>query len=90
MSQVFGAVTPFTIMMVVTLLTQWVKSNYTLTPRKIQFVALGFSLVLITSYELLTTPINAFTVFSALIFSIMGWFAAIGMYEVATKQRSGG
>jgi hypothetical protein len=87
MEQVFGAVTPFSIMMVVTLLTQWIKANYTLTARQVQYVALAFSLVLIVAFQLLTVEgIDAFAVFSALIFALLGWFAAIGMYEVATKQ----
>lgn len=86
MEQVFGAVTPFTIMMVIALLTQWVKNNWTLTGKQIQFVALGFAFVLITTFQLLTAPITPFGVFSGVIFSLLGWFSAIGMYEVATKQ----
>ena len=86
MEQVFGAVSPFTIMVVISLLTQWVKSNFTLTGKQVQFVALGFAFVLITAFQLITAPITAFGIFSGVIFSILGWFSAIGMYEVANKQ----
>ena len=87
MEDVFGAVTAFTVMLVITLLTQWVKVTFTLSDKRVQFVALGFSIVLIITYQLLSTenyaPLN---IFSAFIFSLLGWFSAIGMYEVASKQ----
>jgi len=87
MEDVFGAVKPFTIMMVITLLTQWVKANWELSPKQIQFVALGFSILLIGAWQLLTIPdITPLAVFVAFIFALLGWFTAIGMYEVATKQ----
>lgn len=92
MEQVFGAVTPFTIMMVVTLLTQFVKANFCLTSRQVQFVALGFSALLIVAYETIAAwpALTPMGVFSSFIFALLGWFAAIGMYEVATKQLTRG
>lgn len=86
MEQVFGAVGPFTIMVVISLLTQWTKNNFTLSGKQVQFVALGFALVLITAFQLLTAPITPFGIFSGVIYSLLGWFSAIGMYEVANKQ----
>lgn len=87
MEEVFGPVTSFTVMLVITLLTQWVKVTFTLTDRQVQFVALGFSIVLITAYQLLSTHnFDPLAIFSAFIFSLLGWFSAIGMYEVASKQ----
>jgi len=87
MEQIYGAVTPFTVMMIVTLLTQWVKSAWTLTSKQVQLVALGFSLLFIAVYQLLTIPdITPFAVFASILYALLGWFSAIGMYEVATKQ----
>lgn len=87
MDQVFGVVSPFMVMMVVTLLTQWVKVNFTLTSRQIQLVALGWSLLLINAYQLLTVDdITPFAIFSSILFALLGWFTAIGMYEVTAKQ----
>ena len=87
MEQIYGAVTPFTVMMIVTLLTQWVKSAWTLTSKQVQLVALGFSFLFITTYQLLTIPdITPFAVFASILYALLGWFSAIGMYEVASKQ----
>ena len=86
MEQVFGPVTGFTLTLLVTLLTQWVKSNLNLSPKQVQFVALGFSLVFIGTFQALTNPIDPLQIFFAIVYSFFGWFTAIGMYEVATKQ----
>lgn len=88
MEQIYGALTPFTVMLVVTLLTQWVKNSFALTERQVQLVALGFSMILVVLYQTLTAwpNITPLGVFAAFIYGFLGWFSAIGMYEAATKQ----
>lgn len=91
MAEVFGPISPFVITLIVTLLTQWTKSNFALTERQVQFVALGYSAIFITTFELLTqidsgAPFTGLLVFGAIVYALMGWFSAIGMYEVASKQ----
>lgn len=86
MEEVFGPITPFAINMVVALLTQYVKANFALSGQKVQFVALGFSALFIIPFQLLTTGcITALGVYAAIVYSLLGWFSAIGLYEVASK-----
>jgi hypothetical protein len=89
MEEVFGPVTPFVINTLVALLTEFVKRNFpALEGQKIQFVALGFSLLFIVPFQLLTAgSVTALGVYAALIYSLLGWFSAIGLYEVAAKLR---
>ena len=92
MSQVFGDVSPFLVMVVVTLLTQYVKNKLNLDGLKVQASALGFSILLIGGYQIVYNWPDAISAqaflqlaFGALIYSILGWMTAIGMYEVASK-----
>ena len=86
MEEVFGPITPFLINMVVALLTQYIKTNFTLDGKKVQFVALAFSAVFIVPYQLLLLgEITALGIYSAVVYSLLGWLSAIGLYEVASK-----
>lgn len=92
MEEVFGPITPFMILMLLMLATEWIKRSFeTLTARQVQFIALGLSLIFVVLYQTFNawpnlTPIG---VFSSFVYAFLGWFATIGMYEVATKQLGG-
>lgn len=89
MEQVFGPVTPFMILMLLMLATEWIKRSFqALTGRQVQLIALGLSIIFVVLYQTFTawpdlTPIG---VFASFVYAFLGWFATIGMYEVATKQ----
>jgi hypothetical protein len=89
MEEVFGPVTPFVINTVVALLTEFVKKNIPgIDGQKVQFVALGFSALFIIPFQLLSAgEVTALGVYAAIVYSLLGWFSAIGLYEVATKLR---
>jgi hypothetical protein len=86
MEEVFGPITPFVINMVVALLTQYIKTNFALDGKKVQFVALGFSVLFIVPFQLLNAgEISALGIYAAIVYSLLGWLSAIGLYEVASK-----
>lgn len=92
MEEVFGPITPFMILMLLMLATEWVKRNSDLTARGVQIVALGLCVIFIVLYYIVSnwgawTPIG---IFGAFVYAFLGWFATIGMYEVATKQLTRG
>lgn len=93
MEKIFGDVTPILIMAVVSMLVQFVKAKTALDGIRVQFVALGFSVILIGLYQMLYSWPESATVlsvarlaFASLIYSILGWFTSIGMYEVGSRN----
>ena len=96
MKEVFGPITGGTLVFLVTLLTNYLKDQFKeLTPRQIQLVAAGLAFLGFIPFHILSTLMLgnqlaavdiAWMVFESIIYSIFGWLAAIGIYEVGFKR----
>ena len=87
MEDIFGTITPFALITLVTLLTQYIKNTFKLEGWKTQIPALVMSFAFIVPFELFTADkITAIVVFKAIVYSLLGWASAIGVYEVASKS----
>jgi Ca2+/H+ antiporter len=94
MQEIYGTITPLTIITLIMLLTQFVKQTYTpqLSGKHIQYVALAFSALFVVPYEVFTVyepggdwqSIGLF-VLSAVVYMLFVWVGSIGMYEVGAK-----
>jgi len=91
MQELFGPITGSTLVFVVTLLTQFVKQHFSFSARQVQLIALLFSIILVVPYHVITALMVqpdwaavelAYMVFSAIVYGLLGWLAAIGAYEV--------
>jgi len=97
MADMFGPITASTLVFLVTLVTQFIKDRWPdFTARQIQLLALLLSGIFLLPYHVLTTFMQqpgmtwlelAWMAFSGVVYTIMGWLAAIGAYEVGIKKR---
>lgn len=86
MAELFGPVTPFVLMAVITGVTEYVKKYWQLDGRAVQLVALVVAFALIVPYHLLTGGLTALSVYSAVVYAALGWLTSIGLYEVARRH----
>lgn len=87
MEDIFGVVTPFALITLVTLITQYIKNTFSLEGWKAQLPAFILSFLFIVPFELFTADkITAIVVFKAIVYSLFAWASAIGVYEVAAKS----
>ena len=79
----------------ISILTQFVKSHWSISPKYAQLMALGFSFVLLLPFYILTELIGgasleplalAWLCFRAFVAMLVGWLASIGAYEVGVKK----
>ena len=97
MYELFGPITGSTLVFIVTLLTQFVKQYFNkFTERQVQFLALLFSVILTVPFHVITAFMAqsdmsgiqiAYMVFSSVVYGLLSWLTAIGVYEVAIKPR---
>ena len=97
MTEVFGPITGGTLIFLVTILTNYLKLQFKeLTSRQVQFLALAFAFVLVPFHVIttlmtgdVTTSLDiALMSFEALIYWVLGWLTAIGVYEVGFKSHT--
>jgi len=87
MLEFFGPVTPVLLFSIVTGVTQFIKSQFQLSGKVVQFVALVLSLILVIPYHLLTADeITALVSFQAVVYSLAGWLMSIGLYEALKRN----
>jgi len=97
MGDYFGPITPGFLMVIVTMVTQFIKSQYPgFSARQVQLVALILSFIFFLPFHVLTAFMEnpspnwleiAWLAFSSVVYSIGGWLSAIGLYEVGFKSR---
>ena len=90
MKEVYGPVTAFVVMVVVTLIVQMVKqaASPNLSDRAKQYLALGIAILFVVPFELLTAwpDLAPIDFYNAFIYAFLAWLGSMGLYKAAQVQ----
>lgn len=98
MDEFFGVLTPALLIAVISGVVQWAKITWKFDGLKADLLSLALNYLLLTAYHIITTYLynppasgweTAWVIFTALVYPLLGWLMATGIYYKVIKPVAG-